>query len=214
MNHRLHIDIKSSKKRMAEMADTSTEQDLSEQHSTIIESKTYVVKLQEHLPQMSEIQTELVPQTEPVPQMSEIQTELVPQITEIQTEPVPQMSEIQTELVPQMTEIQAQAELVPQTTEIKTELVSQTPEIQTEQVPQMPEMKVDMKLVDQVCLLQELLGRSERRLDSLEETVRQITAKAEQVRQARQSRAGTLADIQERIVSLKTVTRQQDLAIC
>merc|ERR1719192_1166623 len=109
------------------MADTNTEQDLSGQHSTIIENKTHVVKL-----------------PEPVPQMSEIQTELVPQ-----------MSEIQAELVPPM------------------------PEIQTEQVPQMPEMKVDMNLADQVCLLQELLGRRERRLDSLEETVRQITAKAE-----------------------------------
>ena len=208
MNHRLHIDIKSSKKRMAEMADTSTEQDLSEQHSTIIESKTYAVKLPEHVPQMSEIQTE------PVSQMSEIQTELVPQMTEIQAqaELVPQTTEIQTEQVPQTTEIKT--EEVPQMPEIKTELVSQMPEIPTEEVPRMPEMKVDMKLVDQVCLLQELLGRSERRLDSLEETVSQITAKAELVRQARQSRAGKLADIQQRIVSLRTVTRQQDLAIC
>merc|ERR1711936_1364360 len=106
-----------------------------------------------------------------------------------------------------MSEIQA--ELVPQMSEIQTEPVPQMSEIQTEQVPQMPEMKVDMKLADQVCLLQELLGRSERRLASMEETVRQITAQAEQVRQARQSRAGKLADIHQRIVSLKTVTRQK-----
>ena len=52
MNHRLQIDIKSRKRRMA---DTNTEQDLSGQHSTIIESKTHVVKLTEHVPQMSEI---------------------------------------------------------------------------------------------------------------------------------------------------------------
>ena len=65
------------------------------------------------------------------------------------------------------------------------------------------ETRTDLKLPEQVTLALKLLTDTEGRLSLMEETLRCITGAARLVSEARRERLGKMADMKERMVSLR-----------
>ena len=65
------------------------------------------------------------------------------------------------------------------------------------------EGRTDLKLPEQVTLALKLLTETEGRLSLMEETLRCITGAARLVSEARRERLGKMADMKERMVSLR-----------
>ena len=65
------------------------------------------------------------------------------------------------------------------------------------------ESRTDLKLPEQVTLALKLLAETEGRLSLMEETLRCITGAARLVNEARRERLGKMADMKERMVSLR-----------
>ena len=65
------------------------------------------------------------------------------------------------------------------------------------------ETRPDLKLPEQLTVALKLLTESEGRLSLMEETLRCITGAARVVREARRERQGKVADMKERILSIR-----------
>ena len=74
-------------------------------------------------------------------------------------------------------------------------------EVSRERMP--AESRPDLNLAEQVSLALRLVNESEERLSLMEETLRCITGTARVVGEARRERQGKVADMKERILSIR-----------